>query len=132
MTADYILGEAKKSVTNLEQYWNLIVVHCAHSTTAPITNRLLNKQKFQNNVIISWDWEVNFNWNSKQVHQLLKEFSGCGEWAWGAWLNPHTDASKEYWEQWGGSVPKNAYFGWYPDQKKFLKYVIDNFSEQES
>lgn len=115
--------ESIKAIDNAEYIGDMIVVRCSHSKTAPITVRLIDKQDFQNILILSEDWEVNYYWTGEMVRKISDKFS----WGWSgwAWLYPHTEEAKEFWEQWGWTVPKNWFYGWYPNQEEILDYIYN-------
>lgn len=104
-----ISQSSREAVDNCERLGSLIVVRCAHSRCAPITARLHGAQQVQNILIISDDGELNYFGPGEKVRAIAGKIEGG--WSGGAGLCTPTAESFNFWTQYGGTVPDNAFWG---------------------
>ena len=102
--------QAEAAIKNIVKYDNgLQVVHCEHSKSAPITDRLHGT--YDNLLIVSKDGEYNFFGKSEICDELFKKYEG--------WAGDTKGQESTFW----GGYPK--------DEKEVIEFINKTINEEK-
>lgn len=125
--------EAERAISKKEEICGVTIVRMAHSKTATVADRLFEKDKQQNLLILSDDGEANYFGDGKlckmlqgnvigeqpapwDANQTIPVYDNFGGWNGGAGLGDEND---------------NAFWGGYPDHEKVLNYIVSYNREKQ-
>lgn len=125
--------EAERAISKKEEICGVTIVRMAHSKTATVADRLFEKDKQQNLLILSDDGEANYFGDGKlckmlqgnvigeqpapwDANQTIPVYDNFGGWNGGAGL---------------GDENGNAFWGGYPDHEKVLNYIVSYNREKQ-